>query len=348
MKQDNKNPLRQNIKGGSKSFQALIQKFFLTWLISQRNVSPETVKSYRDAFRIFIKYLETAHKIKPSAITVNCLGAEYLLDFLNFLEKERGNRPKTVNNRLSALCSFIKFLSFEIPEYSGLLNRSLMIPYRKEEKRGMDFLSQEEYRAIVDVCEKDTELGLRDQLMLFLLYNTGVRVSELLGLKAQDVITDANGSPSYIHIYGKGRKERDVPLWKNTSAFLRKYMELRETGVNAKLFVNRAGDVLTRSGVRYRLNCLVKKVSEKAPSMKQKTISPHTFRHTVALNLLQSGVDISTIAIWLGHESILTTHKYMAADMEMKRRTLEKIQEPEGNLFQFQPDNAVIAFLDSL
>jgi len=339
---------QNNAVDGGKNFQTLIQKFFLQWLLAQRNVSPETVKSYRDCFRIFIKYLETVYKIKPSAITVECLGAEYILAFLSFLEKERGNQPKTINARLSGLHSFLRFLSFEIPEYSGLLNRSLMIPYRKEEKRQMDFLTKDEYQALADACGQDTELGCRDLLMLLLLYNMGVRVSELVGIKVQDIIADANGCPSYIRIRGKGRKERDVPLWKSTASFLRKFLELLAAGNNAKLFTNRTNGELTRSGVRYRLGRLVKKASEKVPSMKQKTISPHTFRHTAALNLLQAGVDISTIAIWLGHESIITTHKYMEADMEMKRRTLEKIQEPGDNSFQFRPDDTVIAFLDSL
>ena len=341
--------LQERIPGSDgKNFQTLIQKFFLQWLMTQRNVSPETVKSYRDAFRIFIKYLETIHKIKPSAISINCLKAENIIDFMDFLEKEKGNCSKTINNRLSAISSFIKFLSFEIPEYSCLLNRSLMIPYRKEEKRHMDFLTKDEYQALVNSCKVDTELGCRDHLMLLLLYNTGVRVSELVGLKVKNINADANGLPSYIRIYGKGRKERDVPLWKSTAVFLRKFLELHKTDENTKLFVNRIHSDLTRSGVRYRLACLVKKASEYVPSLKNKVISPHTFRHTVALNLLQAGVDISTIAIWLGHESILTTHKYMAADMEMKRRTLEKLQDYGDNSFKFRPDNTMMAFLDSL
>ena len=336
MKQDNKN------------FQALIQKFFLKWLMTQRNVSPETVKSYRDTFRIFIKYLGTTHNVKPSAITVNCLGVDYILGFLDSLGKERGNQPKTINVRHSAINCFLKFLSFELPEYSGLLSRSLMIPYRKEDKRQMDFLTKEEYQALLDVCEPDSDLGRRDRLMLILLYNTGVRVSELIGLRVKDIVLDAGGIPSYIHIHGKGRKERDVPLWKSTAVFLSKFMGSHDTDDNAKLFVNRINGALTRSGVRYRLKCLVNKASVSTPTMNRKVISPHAFRHTVALNLLQSGIDISTIAIWLGHESILTTHKYMAADMEMKRRTLEKLQEPGDNSFRFQPDDVVLAFLDSL
>jgi site-specific recombinase XerD len=335
-------------KNNDNNFQSLIQKFFLQWLITQRNVSPETVKSYRDTFRLFIKYLDDTHKIKPPAVTITCLEAKYILGFLDSLEKVRGNRPKTINARLSAINSFLRFLLFEIPEYSGLLNRSLMIPYRREDRKQMDFLTKEEYLALVDACDTTSSLGHRDQLMLFLLYNTGIRVSELVGLKVHDIIMDARGLPSYIHVCGKGRKERDVPLWKNTAIFLRRFLESNKQAGNAKLFVNRTDEALTRSGVRYRLQCLVKEASKLIPSLNQKTVSPHTFRHTVALNLLQSGVDISTIAIWLGHESILTTHKYMAADMEMKRRTLEKIREPGNNSFQFRPDDTVLAFLDSL
>jgi len=331
-----------------KSFQSLMQKFFLQWLVAQRNVSPETVKSYRDSFRMFFKYLKASHKIMPSDITINCLEAEYILDFLTYLERDRGNQAKTINVRHSAINCFLKFLSFEIPEYSGLLSRSLSIPYRKEITRQMDFLAKDEYQALLDSCEHDTELGKRDQLMVMMLYNTGVRVSELIGLKVYDVIADANGIPSYIHVHGKGRKERDVPLWKSTAAFLRKYMELHTTSFSNKLFINRTNGDLTRSGVRYRLNRLTKKASESTPSLHRKDVTPHTFRHTVALNLLQSGVDISTIAIWLGHESILTTHKYMTANMDMKRRTLEKTQDPGAEAFYFRPNDDILAFLDSL
>ena len=333
----------------NKQFQNLLQKYFLQWLITQRNVSPETVKSYRDSFRLFIRYLEKCHKTKPSAITVYSLEAEYILGFLDYLKSERGNQAGTINNRLSAINSFLRFLSFETPEYSGLLSRSLMIPYRKEVKRQMDFLTKEEYQGLLNSCDLCTSLGCRDKLMLLILYNTGCRVSELVGIKTEHIIMDVDGLPSYIRIHGKGRKERDVPLWKTTAAFLRSYLDAQKIcDGDTKLFVNRTGDNLTRSGVRYRLCILVKKASEPAPSLNKKTITPHSFRHTAALNLLQSGVDISTIAIWLGHESILTTHKYMEADMEMKRNTLEKIHDIAENPYQFRPDNAMLSFLDSL
>jgi len=281
-------------------------------------------------------------------MTVNCLEAGYILGFLAFLEKERGNQAKTINVRLAAINSFLRFLSFELPEHGGLLSRSLMIPYRKEEKHVMDFLDKEEFQALVDACDSGSPLGRRDKLMLLLLYNTGIRVSELVGIRNRHIVMDGGGMPSHIHIHGKGRKERDVPLWKGTAAFLRDFMGTNGADGNAKLFSNRAGGELTRSGVRYRLKSLVAKASSSSAGLAQKTVSPHTFRHTVALNLLQSGVDMSTIAIWLGHESILTTHKYMAADMEMKRKTLDKLHEPGGNPYSFRPDDTLLAFLDAL
>lgn len=330
------------------SFQTLLQKYFLQRMIAQRNVSQETIKSYRDTFRLFVTYLRTYHKVNPAAIKIEHLEAEYILGFLGILEKDRSNQPRTINNRLSAIHSFLKFLSFEIPEYSSLLKCSLQIPFRKEIKKQMDFLTKSEFEALLSVCDIKTELGRRDKLMLMLLYNAGVRVSELVGLRGKDVVTDGNGSSSYIHIHGKGRKDRNVPLWKSTSKFLLKYMEQHKILDEDKLFINYSGDELTRSGVRYRIECLVKRASESTPTLLKKTITPHTFRHTTALHLLQAGVDISTIAIWLGHESIETTHKYMEADMDMKRRTLEKLDEPGTNSYHFHPDNSLLAFLSSL
>jgi integrase/recombinase XerD len=336
------------MKSGKFSFQALLQKYFQQRMIAQMNVSHETIKSYRDTFRLYIKYLDNYHQITPTMISIEHLEAEYILGFLEFLEKTRGNQSKTINNRLSAIHSFIKYLSFEIPEYSGTLERGLMVPFRKEEKRQMDFLTKEEFNALLDVCDTDTDLGRRDKLMLVLLYNTGVRVSELTGLKGKDVRMDGNKSSAYIHIHGKGRKERNVPLWKNTAKYLLKYMGNHKILDADKLFMNYAGEELTRSGIRYRIDCLVKKASVNIPTLSMKTISPHTFRHSAALHLLQSGVDISTIAIWLGHESIETTHKYMEADMEMKRRILEKLEEPDFNSYHFRPNDSLITFLNSL
>lgn len=330
------------------SFQEMIQKFFLQRMITQKNASPETIKSYRDTFRLYVQYLNEVHNIPPHKIEMHQMEAEYILAFLDILDKQRKNQPKTINNRLAAIHAFLRFLSFEKPEYSSMLQRSLMIPFRKEEKRQMDFLAKEEIDALLNVCRTEQELGRRDKLMILLLYNTGVRVSELVSLKCSDVIFNSSGSSAYIHVIGKGRKERNVPLWKNTAQYVQKYINIQCRKENERLFINYSGEELTRSGVRYRIQCLIDEAKKNTPSLSNKQITPHTFRHSTALHLLQSGVDISTIAIWLGHESIMTTHKYMEADMEMKQKILERISEPSTEGYLYKPNNDILTFLDSL
>ena len=326
----------------------LLQKYFLQWLMTQRNVSPQTIKSYRDTFRLYLRYMESHYGLSPEKVSISEFDSDHILEFLTYLEKDRKNNPKTINSRLAAIHSFIKFLTFELPEYSGTLSKSLMVPFRKIERCQMEFLTESEFSASVNACEVKTALGNRDRLMLLLLYNTGIRVSELVGLKVSDVIMDSPNAGAYIRIYGKGRKIRQLPLWKTTTKYISNYVSGLKINSDESLFTNQMDSALTRSGVRYRLNCLQERASETSPSLAKKKITPHTFRHTAALRMLQSGVDISTIAIWMGHESILTTHKYMEADMEMKRQTLEKMSEPGRNSYHFVPKSSTLKFLDSL
>lgn len=330
------------------TFQNLLQNFFLKRMMNQKQASPETIKSYRDTFRIYIEYLNIVHKCPPHKIGVKYIEAEYILGFLKYLAHERGNQTKTINNRLAALHAFLHFMSFEKPEYSATIQRSLMIPFRKAEKQQMDFLTKEEIDALLNACAMQEVLGRRDRMMLLILYNTGIRVSELLSLRCRNVVFDGSGTAGYIHVTGKGRKERSVPLWKITASYIKKYIEEHGLKQDEKLFINHTGDELTRSGVRYRINCLAKKAQKTSTALKNKNISPHTFRHSTALHLLQSGVDISTIAIWLGHESINTTHKYMEADIDMKQRTLEKLAEPPINGYRYRPSKDILSFLTSL
>jgi len=330
------------------TFQDLLQKFFLKRMMDQKNASPETIKSYRDTFRIYIEYLNVVHKCPPHKIGLEHIEADYILGFLEYLESKRGNQTKTINNRLAAIRAFLHFMSFEKPEYSATIQRGLTIPFRKAEKRQMDFLTRNEIDAVLDVCSTKEALGRRDRMMVLILYNTGIRVSELLSLRCRDITFDGSGTAGYIHVTGKGRKERNIPLWKTTASCINKYVEERGLKQDDKLFANHTGEELTRSGVRYRIDCLVEKAQKKIPGLKNKNISPHTFRHSTALHLLQSGIDISTIAIWLGHESINTTHKYMEADVEMKQKTLEKIAEPSVRGYRFKPSKDILAFLSSL
>jgi len=332
----------------SNDIQALIQKYFLQWLMTQRNVSPETIKAYRDTFRLYLRYIEASHNVTPAKMSITQFDAEHILGFLSHLDKGRGNSPRTINNRLAALHSFVKYLIFELPEYSRLLSRSLQVPFKKIERRQMEFLTEDEFAAMKNACKTGTTLGRRYMLMLLLLYNTGVRVSELIGLTLDNIHFDNQNTAAYIRVHGKGRKERNVPLWDSTAKYLADYLRDHCRKEHGNLFANCTDGNLTRSGVRYRLDCLQKKASVTIPSLKKKNVTPHTFRHTTALRMLQSGIDISTIAIWLGHESIITTHKYMEADLEMKRQTLEKMGDPGASAYHYTPDASVMAFLDSL
>lgn len=336
------------MKTNTQQFQDLLQKFFLQRLINQKNVTPDTVKSYRDTFRLYFRYLDAIHHLAPHKITLRQIEADFILNFLDYLKSTRNNKPQTINNRLAAIHSFLHFLSFEIPEYSAKLQKGLLIPYKKQHRQDIDFLSKDEITAILAVCDGTGKLGRRDKLMILLLYNTGIRVSELLSLRGRDVIFDSSQAAAYIQVMGKGRKERRVPLWKNTASFLKTYLYDQCILPEHKLFLNYCENELTRSGVRYRLQNLITQAKKSAPTLDGKNITPHTFRHSTALHLLQAGIDLSSIALVLGHESLETTHKYLRADMKMKQEILNKITEPPFESAIYKPTSDIIDFLSKL
>jgi site-specific recombinase XerD len=329
-------------------FQTLLQKFFLVWLMERKSASPETIKSYRDTFRNYIGYLYDSHGIAPEKMSIESVSAEYIIGFLNHLESARGNSARTLNNRLAAIHSFLHFISFEAPEQVALVRRSLMIPFRKETRCQIDFLTKPEVDAMLAACQINSHIGQRDYVMLLLLYNTGMRVSELTTLKRRDVFIGDSHDGSYVKIMGKGRKQRSVPLWNSTSTYVVDYMEkILETG-DAPLLRSRTGGALTRSGIRDSIDRVTREATLAIPSLANKRIGPHTWRHTTALHMLQSGINLSTIAIWLGHESITTTHKYMEVDLEMKRQALASMGEPESKGMIYHPEEGLLAFLSSL
>lgn len=330
------------------TFQSLLQSFFLKRLMQQQNVSGNTVCSYRDTFKIFFEFLHFKYGMNPMSISLEHVSLQYIESFCSYLTEERSCSSATVNNRLSAIKAFLKYVIEQYPEYSEMVRGTLAFPFRKQEKKVMYFITQEEFDAYISQCDTSTSIGVRDKLMLLLLYNTGVRVSELLAIKYSDLRDlDKPGNAS-VKIYGKGRKERIVPLWKTTARFIQKYTDSFGISGNDKLFMNKNGAPLTRSGVTGRLEKLTRLASAVAPSLLEKNITPHTFRHSVAMNLLQVGVDISTIAIWLGHSSIETTHKYMVADLELKRKAMEKARDAGNVSYKYKPSQDILAFLNSL
>lgn len=336
------------MKDNLPTFQTLLQNYFLQRLIQQRKASGQTVNSYRDTFRIYISFLSEKYNIGVVSVKLEYFDLEYIQAFCKYLEDIRGNKSITINNRLAAIRSFMKYVGEMEPEYSGIVNRAIMVPMQKHEMPIMDFISKDEFQAMLDTCITSTSLGSRDKLMILILYNTGVRVSEMLCLKGSDIKDSDLPGRTCIKIHGKGRKERIVPLWKNTAEYLSKYISINAINDEDAIFKNKNGDKLTRSGVRFRIKKIVNIASETKPKLMEKNISSHSFRHSVAMNLLQSGVDISTIAIWLGHTSIETTHKYMVADIELKREAMEKAGAPEYSSFDYKPSSDILAFLNTL
>ena len=330
------------------SFAPLLEKFFLSHLMKQKNASPRTVSAYRDSFSIYLNYIAIVHRIPADMVEMKHFSLDYLEEFCSYLETERGCCSSTVNLRLSSIKSFLRFAATEAPEYSGIIRRAISLPSRKTEKPIMSFITKVEYESMLNVCNGSDFVSSRDKLMLMIMYNTGCRVSELVNVKVSDIVISDGTVASSIHFYGKGRKERVTPIWKSTAGYIGKYIKARSLSKSDHLFQNSRNGNLTRSGVGQRITSITSRTIHICPSLVEKKISPHTFRHSTAMNLLQAGVDISTIAIWLGHESIETTHKYMVADIETKRKAMEKLEETDGASFRYKPSRAILDFLNAL
>jgi site-specific recombinase XerD len=329
----------------SPSFPVLLQDFFSKRLIAQRQASPRTVASYRDAFRLLLQYAQTRTKKPASTLTLADLDAPLILGFLDHLERERHNSARTRNARLSAVRSFLNYAALYDPTTLPVIQRALAIPTKRFDRPLVGFLSREEMEAVLTAPNRSTWSGHRDHVLLATMYNTGARVSEIISVHVEDVVLDQ--SPS-IHLRGKGRKERTVPLWKSTVKRLKEWLPRVPNNAEAPLFPNRHTRPLTRSGVESRLQAAVGTAATRCSSLKKRRISPHVLRHTTAMHLLQSGVDLSVIALWLGHESPGTTHLYVEADLAMKERALKKLQSPPSKAFRFRASDRLLTFLDSL
>jgi site-specific recombinase XerD len=324
---------------------AVLQRFFCEYLIQQRNVSAHTVASYRDTLRLLLSFLELRVGRRPSMLRLEDLNAANLTAFLDYCEKERGNSPRTRNTRLAALRSFVRFALRCEPEAMLQLQAASAIPFKKCVKRVLGYLTTEETQAILEAVEGDRWSDRRDRLLFTAMYNTGARVSEIVGARVSDLTPSGTGR---LMLHGKGRKERVVPLMKRTTKMMRAWV--RENGLKPQspLFPNARGAALTRSAVEKRLAKSLKRAAEKCPSLNDKNVTPHTLRHTTAMHLLQSGIALTVIALWLGHEDLTTTHTYMTSDLEMKERALNALQETSSQRHRFRPSDALLRFLDGL
>lgn len=326
-------------------FASLIQRFFGDRLIQQQNASPRTVAAYRDSFRLLLTYAERELGKPPAKLTLGDFDAALVLDFLAHLETERHNTVRSRNARLAAVRAFAHYVALQFPPALQLAEQILAIPMKRFERPMLGFLSRDEVQALLVAPDPATWCGRRDRVMFALLYNTGARVSEMIGIRVADVTLAATSS---VRLHGKGRKQRTVPLWKETAAEVRDWLKYADLGADQPIVPNRSGLPMTRTNVADRLTLAITMATTQCPQLAGRTISPHSLRHTTAMHLLQAGVDITVIALWLGHESPVTTHGYVEADMLMKERALATIAPPGAKRKRYRPSDAVLKFLESL
>jgi integrase/recombinase XerD len=328
------------------SFATLVQRFFAEHLLHHRAVSPQTVAAYRDMFQLLLRFAERQIGKAPTAVSLVDIDEKLVLAFLDHLEQARGNSARSRNARLAALRSFLRYAAHHDLSALPVIERVLAVPLKRFDRPLLGFLSRDEMQAILNVPDARSWVGQRDRALFTMLYNTGARVSEAISLRVGDVILE--GVPS-VHIHGKGRKQRTVPLWRSTATLIRAWKRrLNIVADAAPLFPNRGGLPMTRSNVSQRLTAYVTAASETMPTLLNRSISPHTIRHTTAMHLLQSGVDITVIALWLGHESPTTTHMYVEADLSMKERALGRLQPPNNSSQRYQPPDQLMQFLQTL
>lgn len=327
------------------AFAAVLTGFFSQRLIKQKQASPHTVSAYRDSFRLLLQFVCQRVSKGPSSLTWDDIDAPMVCAFLEDLQKQRGICSRSRNLRLTAIRSFFKYASFEVPDRLHHFQRVLAIPAARCIRRQINYLSPVEVDALLAAVDQDNWAGRRDHTWLLLAVQTGLRVSELTGLKRSDI---QFGSGAYIHVVGKGRKERSTPLTKQMVARLKDWLAEPDTSKDATLFPSCRGRRLSNDGVQYLLAKHIRHASKACPMLENKRVTPHVLRHTTAMELLKAGVDVSVIALWLGNESIETTQIYLEADLDMKRKALEKLSPQEGNSSLFKPDDALMSYLKSL
>ncbi len=327
------------------NFPGMIEAFFTDRLMRQRQASPNTIASYRDSFCLLFDFAKQRLKKEPSALSLEDLDAAFIGSFLNHIEKDRGNCARSRNLRLAAIHSFFKYIALQDPIHSALIQRVLAIPTKRFERRLIDFLTKPEIDALLAAPDQSTWSGRRDSTLLYFTIQTGLRVSELIGLTCKDIIL---GSGAHVRCKGKGRKERCTPLRKELLATLRSWLRERSGQPDDPLFPNARGGFLSRDGIQYLLAKHVAVASKQCPSIQRKRVSPHVLRHTTAMELLQHGVDLAVIALWLGHESPETSQIYVQANLEMKEKALAKTTPANVKVIRYQPDDHLLAFLKSL
>ncbi len=319
-----------------------ITAFLQERLPNERRASPNTCDSYAYAFRLLFEYTSEQIKIPPSQLKLEHLDASLILRFLNHLETTRGNGASSRNIRLAAIKSFMRYMQYRVPSALEQIQRILAIPAKKTDARLVKHLTAFEMQSILDAPDPTSQDGIRDRAMLHLCFAGGLRVSELIGLRLADLKLQPQPT---ILVRGKGRKERCLPLWKETASALRAWLTIRGEILIPELFANARGEPLTRSGFEYILRKHVRTAQKRSPSLLEKRVSPHVLRHTCALTILQSTKDLRKVSLWLGHASIQTTEIYTRADPTVKLETLESVLAPKLRSGRFKATDKLIAML---
>lgn len=327
------------------SLAVLLEGFFTRRLMQQRQASAHTIASYRDTFRLFLRFAQKRLQVAPSALALEQLDAPLIAAFLADLEHERGVSARSRNLRHSAIRSFFRYAAFESPGHAGLIQRVLAIPSKRCTRKQVCHLTREEVDALLSAPDRSTWSGRRDHVLLLLAVQTGLRLSEITGLRTADV---SIGGGAHLHVLGKGRKERCTPLAKHTQAALRSWMSNDLEPETVVLFPSARGSRLSADGVQYLVAKHVATATKACPSFARKHVTPHVLRHTTAMDLLQAGVDRSVIAMWLGHESLETTQIYLDADLALKARVMDKVAPPHVRARRYRPDDELMAFLSGL
>lgn len=322
-----------------------LQAFFTDRLIRQRQASPNTVAAYRDAWKLLLGFASQQSGKAPSNLDIVDLDAEVIAAFLDHLEHERHNSISTRNARLAAIRSLFRFAALRHPEHAAVIERVLAIPPKRCDQALVDYLTDPEIDALLAAPDLTTWTGRRDHALLTLAIQTGLRISELLGLRCNDLHL---GTGAHVACHGKGRKDRLTPLTAETVDVLRGWMSEREGDPTDPLFCSRRGSPLSRDAIERRLATYTRRAASSCPSLRTKPIRAHMLRHTAAMRLLHAGIDTSVIALWLGHENVETTQIYLHADLALKEQAIARLSPPHSTPGRYRPPDTVLAFLDGL
>ena len=326
-----------------------VHGFFGPYLMEQRGLSRHTVLSYRDTLALLLRFIAQTRHTDPATLDLDALTADVVLAFLNHLESDRHNKTSSRNVRLAAIHAFARYVSIQFPERLQQVQQIVGIPFKRAGTRPIEYFEYDEIRAILDSADRATPSGRRDYALLALMFNSGARVQEIVDIGACDLQLQ---SPPQIKLVGKGRKTRICPLWPQTAKVLKAFVAERalDSRSNAAVFCNQRGERLTRFGIRYLLGKYCRIASGKSPSLTRKRLHPHSVRHSTAVFLLKSGVDLPSISHWMGHASVTTTGRYAKVDLEMKRKALARAATIGDTIAptKWRPSRSVLDWLASL